>query len=141
MAHRRRWWTCFTSGTVNFVNNSSGSATPGACGCPEGVENDAFRGGHGEVGVRKLGKGDNCGFPLENWCIPGDKGGRGEAETVDDCRAMRVGVGFQAKDGGRERGAGHRRRTVTHSRRQAIHNTVMLRQTPASLSFHIMSPA
>jgi hypothetical protein len=56
MTHRRRWWTRFTSGTDKFVNSSSGSSTPG---CRVGTRNDAFRGGHGEVGVRKLDRGEN----------------------------------------------------------------------------------
>jgi hypothetical protein len=88
-AHRRRRWTCITSATVIFVNSSSGLST-GACGFREGENIDAFRGGHGEVGVRKVGNGDNCEDPLEGWYNPADKGEGEETETVDSRRAIRV---------------------------------------------------
>ena len=55
-----------------------------------GADSDAFRGGHGEVGVRKVGNGDNCEDPLEGWYNPADKGEGEETETVDGRRAIRV---------------------------------------------------
>jgi hypothetical protein len=89
MTHSSRWCTCFTSGTVNFANNSSGSSTLGACGCRCGIGNETFRGGHGEVGVRKPCKGDNCGVTLEGgWCNAADEDGKVETVTVDGRRAI-----------------------------------------------------
>lgn len=89
LAHRRRRWTCITSDTVIFVNSSSGFSTGGACGFRGGANIDAFRGGHGEVGVRKVSNGDNWEGPLEGWYNPADKGEGEETETVDGRRAIR----------------------------------------------------
>ena len=61
----------------------------GACGCREDATSDAFRGGHGEVGVLKFDNGDSCGVPLESWWDPGNEEGR-ETETAGGRRAMRV---------------------------------------------------
>jgi hypothetical protein len=61
----------------------------GAWGCREDATSDAFRGGHGEVGVLKFDNGDSCGAPLESWWDPADEEGR-ETETAGGRRAMRV---------------------------------------------------
>ena len=90
LAHRRRRWTCITSDTVIFVNSSSGFSTGRACGFRGGANIDACRGGHGEVGVRKVGNGDNWEVPLEGWYNPADKGEGEETETVDGRRAIRA---------------------------------------------------
>jgi len=87
MAHRRRWWTCFTSGIVNFVNKSSGCSTVGVWGLREYAKNDAFRNGRGEVGVWEVDKEDSCGIGLKSgWNSADEDGGE-----LDDFRAMRVG--------------------------------------------------
>jgi hypothetical protein len=91
MAHRRRWWTCFTSGIVNFVNKSSGCSRVGAWGFREDAKNDAFRNGRGEVGVWELDKEDSCGIALESGCNSADEDGGEEREGADNFRAMRVG--------------------------------------------------
>jgi hypothetical protein len=88
MTHRRRWWTCFTSGIVNFVNKSSGCSTVWAWGFREDAKNDAFRNGRGEVGVWELDKEDSCG--LKRDCNSADEDGGEERERADDFRAMRV---------------------------------------------------
>lgn len=103
---------------VNFVNRSSGSSAAGACGCREGVKNDAFRIARGEVGVRELDRGDKCEIALERGCNPADEGGGEEREREDECRAMRVGLK-----------ARHRQRCRDHKRSHAQRN----RNT---LSFH-----
>ena len=76
---------------VSFVNRSSGSSAAGACGCREGVKNDAFRIARGEVGVLELNRGDKCGIALERGCNSVDEDGGEESESEDECRAMRVG--------------------------------------------------
>jgi hypothetical protein len=53
--------------------------------------NDALRGGHGEVGVLKLGNDDNWEVPLEGPYDAADEEGREETETAGGRRAMRVG--------------------------------------------------
>lgn len=52
------------------------------------MERDDPRGGHGEVGVRKCCKGDNCGDNLKDCCDSGDDNEGEENETVDGRRAM-----------------------------------------------------
>jgi hypothetical protein len=97
---------------VNFVNKSSGSSTVGVCGCREGAKNDAFRGVRGEVGVRKLDRGDKCGIALERGCSSADEGGEEERGRVDGRRAMRVGP----KTRSRQRSKSHQRSHAQHNR-------------------------
>ena len=90
MAHRRRWWTCFTSGIVNFVNKSSGCSTVGVWGFRGDGKNDAFRKGRGEVGAWELDKEDRCGIALKRGCNSADEDEGEEGETADNFLAMRV---------------------------------------------------
>src|SRR5882757_1786625 len=98
MAHRRRWWTCFTSSIVNFVNKSSGCSRVGAWRFRENAKNDAFRNGRGEVGVWELDKEDSCGIALESGCNSTDEGGGEERERADNFRAMRVGPETRSRE-------------------------------------------
>jgi hypothetical protein len=80
--------------------------------------NDALRGGHGEVGVLKLGNDDNWEVPLEGPYDPADEEGREETETAGGRRAMRVGPKTRRDAHGASEGAklSHlRHNRVTHS--------------------------
>lgn len=120
MTHRRRWWTCFTSVIVSFVNISSGCSTVGVCGFREDAKNDAFRNGRGEVGVRGLDKEDSCGIGLKSGFNSAGEDGGEERERADNFRAMRVGPKTDGIRRERFTELSHAQYNLTITLRQAI---------------------